>query len=231
MRIEQILQTRKAAADAADLRMGRATCGEAATTLSHPQPGPMPRIPCADAERAGERGLGAGCWVEVPALSDPLGVPELAIRSGERLLEIVAPAGDAPLSVPRSAGGCPGELQRSEGTRRAGAASGGCSPTAGGTSGASGSICTPEKRGWGARSGEASYLAIHALIPYRLGAATARPGRMSASRTAERQLRRRAQDPDPHPASYGAALLVRDDEVDLESWHSPSVADRIADLL
>jgi hypothetical protein len=41
----------------------------AATTSSLPQPGPMPRLPCADAERAGERGLGAGCWFEAPALS------------------------------------------------------------------------------------------------------------------------------------------------------------------
>jgi hypothetical protein len=63
-----------------------------------------------------------------------------------------------PPSVPRSAGGCPGELQRPEGTRRASAASGRCSPTAGGPSGTSGSICALEKGDRGASCGVASFL-------------------------------------------------------------------------
>jgi hypothetical protein len=105
-------------------------------------------------------------WIEAPALRDHLGGPDLAHCSTRLLVEHVTPGAGHPSpsherpqngpsggrgmrprspSVPRSAGGCPGELQRPEGTRRASATSGGCSSTAGETGGTSGSICAPEK--------------------------------------------------------------------------------------
>jgi hypothetical protein len=62
-------------------------------------------------------------------------------------------------------------------------------------------------------------------------AATARPVSMSAHRKAGERSRRRAQDQGPDPAWYGAARSVRADEVDLESRHSRSGADRSAELL
>ena len=118
--------------------------------------------------------------------------------------------------------------------QRTGAASGGRSPTAGGPTGLSGSICTQVKGGCGASCGEASYLVNQSdlrsdtLSPR---AATAGPAPMSASRKAEGRLRRPAQDPGLHSASYGAARPVRADEADLESRDSRSGANRSAELL